>query len=66
MDAEQYRAQALMMIALAHATDDPAVRAELLSLAERFTTLAGYASRFGADYGTYFQSNDRPDVDKAN
>lgn len=50
-DAQLYRDQAATVVALAEAADDPAIRAELLSMAERFIKLSEHATRFGRQYG---------------
>lgn len=50
-NAQLYRDQAATIVALADAADDPAIRAELLSLAERFMNLANHAAHFGRAYG---------------
>lgn len=49
--AQFYRDQAARIAALAEAADDPALRSELLALAERFMNLADHAARFHRNYG---------------
>lgn len=60
MNAGLYHTQAQTMIALARATEDAIVRAELLALAERFTRLSQHADRFGVRYGGYFEPEAAP------